>query len=285
MLIQITNKCLMGCRHCLNNSTPDGEHMSLKTWYMCVKHAKDVGAKVVLISGGEPTEHPHWELIVDEACKNFWRVVIATNGMWINTLKESIMLDILRKHSNCSVQITSNGAYYPQHCQMCTKIRKFKQRLKNSPIRELRKIEFNQIYACIDTDIHLVPLGRAATDEMCLHLSENDPAVTASCFMGALTAAQTDYKSAVAILEGRGHFCRPRINHKGEIAWSESALCPGFATVDDTFEDIVKKVKAWLPCCKCKGWDKVKNSTDPKYIQARDILGRNHLWNKMTSNN
>lgn len=285
MLIQITNKCLMGCRHCLNNSTPDGEHMPLSTWYVCLQHVRDVGSKVVIISGGEPTEHPNWSSMVEDACRNFWHVVIATNGMWINTPKEAVMLDILRKHFNCSVQITSNGVYYPQHDQMCTKIRKFTQRLKNSPIREIRSIEFNQIKACIDTDIHLVPLGRAATDEMCLHLSENDTATTASCFMGALVAAQADYKSAVAILEGRGHFCRPRINHKGEIAWSESALCPGFATVNDKFEDIVKKVKTWSPCCKCKGWDKVKNSTDPTYIRGRAILERNHLWNKMTSNN
>lgn len=284
MLIQITNKCLMGCRHCLNNSTPDGGHMSLSTWNMCVKHAKDVETKVVLISGGEPTEHPNWDLIVEEACKNFWHVVITTNGMWIDTPKEAVMLDILRKHDNCSAQITSNGVYYPRHDQMCTTIRKFKQRLKNSPLREMRTSEFNPIDVCIDTDIRLVPLGRAATDEMCLRLWESDHTATASCLMGALVAAQIDYKSAVAILERRGYFCRPRINYKGEIAWSESALCPGFATVNDTFEDIVKKVKVWLPCCKCRGWDRVKNSTDPKYIQARAILGRNHLWNKMISN-
>lgn len=282
MLIQITNKCLMGCRHCLNDSNPEGEHMTLATWYKCVQHAKDAGSKVVLISGGEPTEHPHWSLIVEEACKNFFSVVIPTNGSWINsTATEAIMLDILNKYENCSVQITSHGSYYPKHAQTCTAVRKFKQRLKNSPIRDLRKIEFNQIHACIDTDIHLVPLGRAAKDEMCLHLSELDTAVTASCFMGALVAAQTDYKSAVAILESRGHFCRPRINWKGEIGWSESALCPNFATVDDKFEDIVAKVKDWLPCGKCKGWEKVKNSTDPQYVQARSVLGRNHMWNKM----
>lgn len=281
MLIQITNKCLMGCRHCLNNSSPDGEHMSLSTWNMCMEHVRDVGAKVVIISGGEPTEHPNWDSIVKEACRNFWFVVIATNGMWIDTSKEASMLDILSKYSNCSVQITSNRAYYPRHDQMCATIRKFTQRLKNSPIRRMRVVEFTQINTCIDTDIHLVPLGRAATDETCLRLSENDPTITASCFMGALVAAQTDYKSAVAILEGRSHFCRPRINYKGEIAWSESALCPGFATVNDKFEDIVKKAKVWSPCCKCKGWEKVKNSTDPKYVQARSVLGMNHMCNKM----
>ena len=285
MLIQITNKCLMGCRHCLNDSTPEGGHMSLDTWAKCIQHIQDTGSKVVLISGGEPTEHPYWNTIVEEASYKFWNVVVTTNGMWINTDKEAVMLDILRKHDNCSVQITSHGSYYPRHNQTCTAVRKFKQRLKNSPYKALRKIEFNQINACIDTDIHLVALGRATKDEMCLHLSELDTAVAASCFMGALVAAQTDYKSAVAILEGRGHFCRPRINWKGEIGWSESALCPNFATVDDKFEDIVAKVKDWLPCGKCKGWEKVKNSTDPQYVQARSVLGRNHMWNKMVQAN
>ena len=82
----------------------------------------------------------------------------------------------------------------------------------------------------------------------------------------------------VNITEGKGqNGVWGRINHKGEIAWSESTLCPGFATVNDKFEDIVKKAKEWSPCRKCKGWDKVKNSTDPTYIRGRAILERNHL--------
>ena len=252
MLVHITNKCLMGCSHCLNDSNPEGEHMSLDTWAKCVQHIQDTGSKVVLISGGEPTEHPYWNTIVEEACYKFWQVVVTTNGMWINTDKEAVMLDILRKHYNCSVQITSHSSYYPRHNQTCTAVRKFRQRLKNSPEKTLRKIEFTQINACIDPDIHLVALGRAAKDVKAEYAKGGRGASTVKMKMKNLlngSVTETVYRA------------------------------------DDKFEDIVAKVKDWLPCGKCKGWEKVKNSTDPQYVQARSVLGRNHMWNKMVQAN
>lgn len=32
MLLKITEKCSMGCTHCMNNATPDGQHMSEKVF-------------------------------------------------------------------------------------------------------------------------------------------------------------------------------------------------------------------------------------------------------------
>jgi len=273
MLIQITNTCHMGCKHCLNDSTPDPQHMTMETWDKCMIHAKAAGANVLLISGGEPTEHPSWKQIISEACDNFIEVVVPTNGMWINTSKEADMLDLLERYYNCSVQITSVGSYYPLHHQTCTAVRKLKQRLKNHPDRAMRRIEFNQIKPCIDVDIHLVSLGRAANDELCEHIADRDLSTTTSCVDGALVAVQTDYRKALRVLEQRGHFCKPRINYKGEIGWSESALCPNFATVEDSAEEVQRKVSNWRPCGKCKDYQKLLRHPAEQYCYARSLLG------------
>lgn len=32
MLIRITNRCMMGCNHCMVDATPEGEHMAFDTY-------------------------------------------------------------------------------------------------------------------------------------------------------------------------------------------------------------------------------------------------------------
>lgn len=273
MLIQITNTCRMVCKHCLNDSKQYDSHMTSMTWNKVLNHAKSSGVNVMLISGGEPTEHPYWNEIIDEACDNFTDVVIPTNGMWINTDKEDLMLMILKKHPNCQVQITSVRGYYPLYDKIVTSVRELKQRLKVHPDRDMRRVEFNQILPCIDVQLHMVSLGRAAKDSECLNLASADEATTTSCFMGSLVASQIDYKQVIQTMEGRGHFCKPRINYKGEIGWSESSLCPSFATVYNTPDEIQQKASEWRPCGKCRDYQKLLNNKQPKYLSAKAILG------------
>ena len=60
MLIQITNRCHMVCHHCMQNSTPSGEHMTWETFEQVVEFCRQARPLVVSITGGEPTEHPQW---------------------------------------------------------------------------------------------------------------------------------------------------------------------------------------------------------------------------------
>ena len=59
MLNQITNMCHEGCRHCLQFSTPQGQHMTFETFKDAIKFGIFLDIKTFVISGGEPTEHPH----------------------------------------------------------------------------------------------------------------------------------------------------------------------------------------------------------------------------------
>ena len=69
MLIQITNTCHMLCPHCMQRSDAQQRHMSMETVEQCARHAEELGVMAVMISGGEPTEHPQFKEIVKRFLK------------------------------------------------------------------------------------------------------------------------------------------------------------------------------------------------------------------------
>lgn len=87
MLIQISNRCDMGCAHCLHDSRKDGGLMSLETFYKAVLWGYSQGCRFVLISGGEPTENPEMENMLQQFDRFGWnkgmRFAIVSNGTWI----------------------------------------------------------------------------------------------------------------------------------------------------------------------------------------------------------
>lgn len=63
MLLQITTRCSMGCTHCMGDYKPDGIDMSLEDFKAVVDSLKDVflhEKPVLLITGGEPLDHPQF---------------------------------------------------------------------------------------------------------------------------------------------------------------------------------------------------------------------------------
>ena len=59
MLLKLTEKCSMGCSHCMNSATENGEHMSLDTFKDAIDFIiRNNAYHSIFISGGEPTEHP-----------------------------------------------------------------------------------------------------------------------------------------------------------------------------------------------------------------------------------
>ena len=51
MVIKITEKCSMGCSHCMNNALPTGKHMSFDTFKDVIKFQKQYGGAFCMISG------------------------------------------------------------------------------------------------------------------------------------------------------------------------------------------------------------------------------------------
>lgn len=47
MLIQITNRCHMGCKHCMQDASPKGKHMTDETFGQVMDFCMEAGPVVV----------------------------------------------------------------------------------------------------------------------------------------------------------------------------------------------------------------------------------------------
>ncbi len=66
--LELSNRCLGRCLHCSSDSSADADtlfELALDEWLSVVNQAKDLGADVVSLSGGEPLLYPHWKSIVE----------------------------------------------------------------------------------------------------------------------------------------------------------------------------------------------------------------------------
>lgn len=256
MLIQITNTCRMLCTHCLQRSDETPMHMSMNTVDLCVEHALACGVRAIMISGGEPTEHPDFKEIMKKFI-NFPLVCIISNGMWIDNLEMIKTMKWLMSNKNVFLQITNIKGLYPKKV-------------------DLYRIKCLFPTVAIEKDkLYMLSLGRATDYKSHMALAKQHP-YTMSCMSSSVISAQMSYRNALAMLELRSKFCHPLIDWKGNIHWSESWLCPSFANVEEPFEEIARKANLWRPCGGCADYQKLLEKTDNQYVQAKRILGINY---------
>ena len=73
--ISVTTRCNMECTHCCFACTENGEDISVANFQRALK----LPLEIVVVGGGEPTVHPNFLEMVDEALKSK-SVKVATNG-------------------------------------------------------------------------------------------------------------------------------------------------------------------------------------------------------------
>jgi len=243
MLIHLTNKCSMGCNHCMNNSIPTGtDHMSKDVLKEAIKFTMMTTDRFIILAGGEPTEHPEFFELMRffDLCmhhyKNlgaFFSVTIATNGY--NMAKDpktytKFMDELSNNNPNALYmwQVTSDDRYYP------TKINLDRGIFKRKDVTVCTHIE------------SLYLQGRAKENH-----SEPINSKAPKCFN--IRSATRSSNLGIAILQLRmaGKFCTPAIMPDGSIHLGESYLCPSIgATVFDSPEEIDRKCKEFR-CDKC----------------------------------
>lgn len=243
----------MLCPHCMQRSDTIPQHMSMETVEQCARHAEAVGVMAILISGGEPTEHPQFKDIVKRFLR-FPMVAIISNGEWIDDLEKVKTMRWLMSYKNVSLQITNIRGIYPREVN----------------IRKIRSI-FPKV--CVEQDgLYMMSLGRATEHEEYLEAARRHE-YTTSCFSSALTSAQLPYAAALKNMEMRGKLCHPLIDWKGGMHWSESWLCPSFAHISEPLDYISRRARIWRPCGKCPDYKKLLENNTPQYVVAKEILG------------
>ena len=239
MLIMLTNRCHMGCPHCMENASSKGKHMTDETFEQVLQFARQARPMVVNVSGGEPTEHPKWASCARQlfALPSVKILTIITNGCWIEDSGKRIAMARLIRDGKGSVkvQVYSNPKYYRSHEWTVA-----------------HGAQFRSIGCTPDftSPIYMQDLGRARKN--CQEETAESDHVP-SCINSHLLALQARSLPHFLLMAAQaGKFCRPLIDPDGGIHMSESRLCQTVAHVSDGCDEAFRKMRQSRPCRGCQ---------------------------------
>jgi MoaA/NifB/PqqE/SkfB family radical SAM enzyme len=107
VFFEITSKCNMNCRHCLNKGLYHKQiNMPIKTIFQYFEKFQESKVSEVNITGGEPFMHPHITQILDYAIKIFPGLTISTNGSMLNISILKFLREINLRYINISLDGT-----------------------------------------------------------------------------------------------------------------------------------------------------------------------------------
>jgi len=238
MLIKVTNRCGMGCSHCLENSTPAGEHMTEETFDKAMEFTRRVEGRawalglppMVLVSGGECTEHPDIVKFIEALVAWGVRPMLLTNGMWL--ANKELRASLLRPEwKQLLFQVTNDPRFYPRA----------PERVQDPRV----------VY--VDSLSVFVALGRGRRKIMGDVPMRKAPA---SFNLRSITRSLGSIESAIIKLRARaalgsaGH-CTPSITHEGWVMAGESRHCARIGTVDSTNEELTRALLEMGECDNC----------------------------------
>lgn len=230
MLIKITNKCEMGCSHCLEDSTVKGEHMTWDVFLRAIELTKRMermawqsGIPALLhLSGGECTEHPEIIRFMEEAYRQGFFLTLISNGSWLDNAE--LRAAILRPEwPHLQVQITNDSRFYP---------------------RPVPKVDDKRLIY-VEALTHLITLGRAARKKNIDRKGVPMKNAPTSFNFRSLTRSYNSVEKALVMMRaralmGKGGHCSPSICADGRIVAGESQFCFAVGTVDSTNDEITK---------------------------------------------
>lgn len=206
MLIRISSKCTMGCSHCCTRATPTGVDMDDETFVKAIALTTDLGVPIVLLGGGEPTEHPRLLDYVKALQARPIYTLILSNGLFFER-NPKLAVDLLASISTGGIQVTNDPEFYPQRV----------------------KAPSDPKVLVVDKVVKLGPFGRAKDNK--LQVTQKYP----DCFnVRLLNAIRGDLRAAVQELARNGRFCTPSVDVDGTVRAGETPDCFKIGTVDDS---------------------------------------------------
>lgn len=264
MLLQITNCCRMACPHCLDDATPYAPHMTEDTCRNAVSFANNSGDMMLIVSGGEPTEHPRFFDLCRIVSQSGIYFSICSNGMFMGDPKKEWMMEkVCKLKGFCGGQIYTNPKWYRLHRQTMARWNSSHERWESYNLH-------------LDTtDIRgMKDIGRAKTCPEALKEAETSPFHN-SCLTSCVTLAQSPTsQDFFRLMFMQQRFCTHLIDYKGDVHMSESCLCPSCGNINtDNFDVLWCKMRAFRPCGVCLGCKRFLSEDTPKMVAARNVLG------------
>lgn len=263
MLILLTNKCLENCTHCLQSATPDSEsHMALTTVKAVITFLNKHKPKVIILSGGEITCHPHWAYIVATILGSLsypCAVLLQSNGHFVtNENQRNEMVRILNTRwpyaQGLCLCVNSDRRYYPNYNEFC------------QVTEPLLNQHFGSKVSIIKDGLSFIyPLGRGE-----LHADSSRCTLGPSCINTYLAAKQTpNFETMFKALETKAVFCKPCVSSAGALLVGESNACStvGYIGLEDDAV-MFERLRTGSPCNKCgmyaEKYQKILNSVEKK---------------------
>lgn len=276
MLILITDKCNLACKHCMHSCSPKNEKvMDDKTFEHCLEVASQLGASVINIAGGEPTMIKTGMLqnrLTLPLFKGFI-VTLETNGHFLEDESQIEMLtNVAQLYPNFFIQISSFKEYYTNRDKVLTL-------WETDKCKQLRQVMGERLTIVDESNsqILLSAIGRASDDNMIEKSREHNR--FPSCINPALFAKQFDFAGKpCALFESYARFCSPMIDPDGGIHMGESMYCGQIGHINDHIEEICDKMQHYKPCGKCLNYKwHFECPETPKEKQVAEILGLTKL--------
>lgn len=246
MMVKITEHCSMGCTHCMNAAMPNNVHMDFDTFKKAIRFQNKYGGIFLLLTGGEPTEHPQFQKFLEYALDNVnTPITVATNGIWMTEHEEYIrsLQDVYEER--LMWQVSADPRYYP------------------SPVNLMLPVFQLDSVVCSDKIGPIYPMGRAKENSIG-HFNN-----ASKCFnIRAVTRQMTraNLLEIITTMNTKGYFCTPHIAVDGSIKVGESDLCPPCSHIDKDERQIKQDILDFR-CHKC---DEVNNKLPLEY---RKLLG------------
>ena len=271
MMLNITERCTMGCPHCMSDAKPDGKDMDFKVLQDVLNFllTNGLGKHNLLITGGEPTEHADFDLFMKEIIRFgkenrcFTVITVTTNGEQIQKDRgsqerfKSYIKQAEKAGFHLIFQVSADPRYYPRRIETHKRI--------------FREKGFVMCDNCIE---RIYPQGRALQNKLPW------TALASKCFNARAIAHQLSsgakLKNIEDALTSRGKFCTPHISINGDIKLGESMLCPVCASIYDDMDTIMQVGKDGV------NENMIKTVSDA--LEARELIKMRALENSgMTS--
>jgi hypothetical protein len=221
----------------IEGATPHGDHMTMDVFDRALEFIKRIGVRILLVSGGEPFEHPQVfemaERIKDVSMQQMLMPAFASNGHF--ALDEEKLERV--KATRIGVQVTCDPRYY-----------------KRILLRE--RFQEDQ-FAFEDTLRIIFPCRR--TRENGIVATRLSP----SCFNTRSATRQMPLQQALLLLELQGRVCTPSINIDGTVVAGEADTCHVLGTVDSDIHEVEENLKT-MSCDKCG----LRKNLSPKHLEA-----------------
>ena len=194
--------------------------MSLEVWGATLDWVVALGLPLVLLSGGEPTEHPEILELLRLARQRGVGVLLTSNGMFLHEsgdLRDEV-LELVK-----GVQVTNDPRFYPQRVE-----------------------DFEHPKVVFERQLRMLsPFGRAIRNGLVTSR------VSPLCFnLRSATRGLGSFREALATLYQYGKFCCPSVNVDGAVVAGEAPSCSVIGKVGNSDTELTGNVTK-LRCVRC----------------------------------